>query len=114
MATVHVRIEWPDGVEMPAAARCRVTVENVSRLDAASTVVGETVVEDLDPDAPVDVEVDVPHVDDGSDLVVRVHVVDGARRGREVEAGDLLTTQSHPVLTRGRGSEVVVHPRRIG
>jgi len=114
VATVHVRIEWPDDAELPADAQCRVTVEDVSRLDAASTVVGETVLTDLTLGAPVDVEVDVPHVDLGADLVVRVHVVDGARRGREVEAGDLLTTQSHPVLTRGRGSEVVVHPRRIG
>lgn len=114
MASVQVRIEWPDGTDLPGDACARVVVEDVSAVDAPSTVVAETVVEDLDPSSATPVDLEVDDVDPGADLVVRVHVTPRSRVGAPVEVGDLLTTQAHPVLTRGHGGEVVVHPQRIG
>ena len=83
-------------------------------LDAASTVGGETVVEELDPSDPTTATVTVDDVDPAADLIVRVHVTERSRRGRQVEVGDLLTTEAHPVLTRGHTDSVVVRPRLIG
>ena len=77
-------------------------------------MVGETVLEDLDPSRPMLAEVEVGEVDAGSDLVVRVHVADRSRTDRQIEVGDLVTTESYPVLTRGHGDSVVVRPRQIG
>ena len=53
-------------------------------------------------------------MDPDSDLSVRVHVADADRRTLGVEVGDLISTQSHPVLTRGRGDSVVVGVRVVG
>jgi hypothetical protein len=114
MPIVTVHVVWPDGLAgLPPDARARVTVEDVTRQDAASTVVGETVVGDLTPGEEPEVEVEVDAVDPASDLVVRVHVTPGGRRGRAVEGGDLVTTESYPVLTHGRGSDVTVRPRSV-
>lgn len=114
MAIVHVQIEWPEGAPLPPDACARVSVEDVTTLDAASTVVGETVLDDLDPTEPTRATVEVDEPDADADLIVRVHVTRRSREGRHVEVGDLLTTESHPVLTRGHESSVVVHPRLIG
>ena len=114
MPKVSVRISWPEGAHLPDNAHALVTVEDVTQVDAPSVVVGETVLEDLDTNRPAVAEVEVDQVDDGSDLVVRVHVADRSRADRQVEVGDLLTTQSHPVLTRGHGDSVVVRPQQIG
>lgn len=73
MARVNVRIEWPDDLRaLPEHAQARVTVEDVTRADASSVVIAESVL------------------------------------------GDLVSTQSHPVLTRGHGDSVVVRPRVVG
>lgn len=114
MATVSVRITWPEGAHLPDNARALVTVEDVSTVDAPSVVLGETVLEDLDPGRSAVAEVEVGAVDSGSDIVVRVHVVDRSRASEHVEIGDLVTTESHPVLTRGHGDAVEVRPRQIG
>jgi len=45
MATVHVRIEWPEGLPLPEDAHARVTVEDVTALDTGSTVVAETMLD---------------------------------------------------------------------
>jgi hypothetical protein len=85
MARVNVQIEWPDDLRaLPEHAQARVTVEDVTRADASSVVIAERVLDDLavDPSAVA-----------------------------EVESGDLVSTQSHPVLTHGHGDSVVVRPR---
>ena len=114
MPKVSVRIIWPEGAHLPDNAHALVTVEDVTQVDAPSVVVGETVLEDLDTNRPAVADVEVDHVVAGSDLVVRVHVTAGSRAHRQVEVGDLLTTQAHPVLTRGHGDSVVVRPQRVG
>lgn len=115
MTAVTVQIQWPVDLQaLPANARARVTVEDVTRADEASVVLAESVLDELDvAQAPV-VVVEVGDFDPAADLSVRVHVADGARVGRDVEVGDLISTQSHPVLTRGRGDSVVVPLRVVG
>jgi hypothetical protein len=115
MARVTVQIEWPEDLRaLPANARARVTVEDTTRSDASSVVLGETVLVDLDPGAPTVTQVDVGDVDPASDLSVRVHVADANRKALGVEVGDLVSTQAYPVLTRGRGDSVVVAVRLVG
>jgi hypothetical protein len=110
MARVNVQIEWPDDLRaLPEHAQARVTVEDVTRADASSVVIAERVLDDLAVD-----EVEVGEVDPKADLIVRVHVADAGRPTRDVEAGDLVSTQSHPVLTHGHGDSVVVRPRVVG
>lgn len=114
MPRVRVLIEWPQHVILPQGARARVTVEDVSAMDADSVVVGERVIDNVSTDAPLVTEVEVGHVDPRSDFVVRVHVASAGRSTRQVESGDLLSTQSHPVLTQGHGASVVVRPQQVG
>ena len=115
MAHVSVQIQWPAGLDaLPADARARVTVEDATRADASSVVVAETVLDDLDIGAPAVAELDVGEVDPTADLVVRVQVSPRNRKALGIELGDLITTQSHPVLTRGHGDSVVVPLTRVG
>ena len=53
-------------------------------------------------------------MDPAASLLVRVQVSPGDRRTLGVEVGDLITTQSHPVLTHGHGDAVVVPLTRVG
>jgi hypothetical protein len=115
MARVNVQIEWPDDLRaLPEHAQARVTVEDVTLADASSVVIAERVLDDLAVDQPAVAEVEVGEVDPKAYLVVRVHVTDAGRPTRDVEAGDLVSTQSHPVLTHGHGDSVVVRPRVVG
>ncbi len=109
MARVSVQIEWPPGLtSLPPDTRARVTLEDATRADASSVVVAETVLDDLDLSRPAVAELDAGEVDPAANLVVRVQVAPGSRKALGIELGDLISTQSHPVLTRGFGDSVVV------
>jgi hypothetical protein len=115
MARVNVQIEWPDNLRaLPEHAQARVTVEDVTQADASSVVIAESVLDDLTADQVAVAEVEVGEVDPRADLVVRVHVAAAGRQTRDVEVGDLVSTQSYPVLTHGHGDSVVVRPRVVG
>ena len=115
MAPVKVRIEWPDNLQaLPEHAQARVTVEDVTQVDASSVVIAERVLDDIAVGQETVTELEVENVDPRANLVVRVHVTDAGRQTREVEVGDLVSTQSHPVLTHGYGDSVVVRPRVVG
>jgi uncharacterized lipoprotein YbaY len=102
----------PDLDELPPSAVVHVVVEDVSRADADSVVAAESDLRGVRTGAPVAFELNVPSVDAHAHYSVRVHV-DMEDRGH-VAAGDLISTESHPVLTRGHGQHVTVRPRRIG
>ena len=115
MARVSVQIQWPAGLEaLPPDARAQVTVEDATQADASSVVVAETVLADLDPTRPAVADLEVGEVDPAANLVVRVQVTPGSRKALGIELGDLITTQSHPVLTRGHGNSVVVPLVQVG
>jgi hypothetical protein len=114
MARVSVQIEWPPGLTtLPPGTRARVTLEDATRADASSVVVAETVLDDLDLGRPAVAELDAGEVDPAANLVVRVQVAPGTRKALGIEVGDLISTQSHPVLTRGHGDSVVVPLQQV-
>lgn len=96
-------------------ANVLVQVEEVSRADAPSTVVGQTLQKGVvlrdGAELPFVITVPTARVDHGGSYVVRVHV-DLSGSG-EVEVGDLVSTQSHPVLTRGHPDIAVVPVRKV-
>jgi hypothetical protein len=115
MAQVWVQIEWPPGLAtLPPGARAHVTIEDATRADESSVVVAETELTDLDVSRPAVAELEAGEVDPAATLLVRVHVTVAARGSRDVELGDLITTQAHPVLTHGHGDSVVVPLRAVG
>ena len=96
--------------ELPhEAASIVVAVEDVSRADAPSTVVAEQHLEHVSlGEGEVTFAVEVPsgRIEARARYTVRVHV-DVTGTGI-VERGDLVSTQSHPVLTGGYPDEASV------
>ena len=92
-----------------------VEVEDISRSDAPSQVVAAQRLRrsHLQPGGvlPFKVEVPADRVDERRLYSVRVHV-DRSGSG-EVEKGDLISTQTYPVLTRGHGNEARVKVRSV-
>lgn len=115
MTTVWGKIALPDDVPTEAGA-ILVVVEDVSRADSPSVIVGQTRLGrmPLAPGATIPFSVEVPPevaIDPRAAYSLRVHV-DVSASG-EIEKGDLVSTQSYPVLTRGAGGETVVRVRRV-
>jgi putative lipoprotein len=111
---VRGEVALPHGEPGERAARVIVQVEDVSRMDAPSLVVAERRIEDVPLDgSSVAFEIAVPAglVDERASYSVRVHV-DMSGSG-EVEQGDLITTQSYPVLTSGAPDSSRIDVRRI-
>jgi len=112
--TVRGEIALPEGEPGERAACVLIQVEDVSRLDAPSVVVGEQRIDDVALDGgnvPFEVEVPAGLIDDRAMYSLRVHV-DVSGSG-EVEHGDLITTQSYPVLTRDNPDAATVKVQRI-
>jgi putative lipoprotein len=112
--TIRGDVAMPAGAPGERAARIVVQVEDVSRMDAPSIVVGEQQIEDVPLDGgsvPFEVEVPAGLVDERGSYSVRVHV-DVTGTG-QVEHGDLITTQSYPVLTGGNPDARTVEVKRI-
>jgi putative lipoprotein len=112
--TVRGEVNLPEVDLPPAAAAMVITVQDVSRADAPSIVVAEQRIDQVELAAgraiPFAVEVP-PELDERATYVVQAHI-DISGSG-EVEIGDLVSTQSHPVLTRGAKDVVVVPVRRV-
>jgi putative lipoprotein len=104
MPTVRGSLELPDNAPATAAA-VRIRVEDVTRADAGSVIVGEQILHDVTL-AGLLFEVPVAEVDPNARYTVRVHV-DLAGTGT-LDSGDLLTTQHVPVLTHGAPDTVTV------
>lgn len=113
--TVRGQVVLPD-VEMGGqAADFIIQVEDVSRADAPSTVVGEQRIQNVSLHAgmavPFTVEIPTERIIANHSYSVRVHV-DTSGSGK-VEPADLITMQSYPVLTQGYGNEVNISVRRV-
>jgi putative lipoprotein len=113
--TVHGTISLPESGTSDVVATVRVQVEDVSRADAPSRVVGEEVYRDVHlergRDFPFSIAVPADAVDEKSSYTVRAHV-DVSGSG-DVEVGDFVSTQSYPVLTRGHGNKAVIKVSRV-
>lgn len=113
--TVRGEVVLPSG-DLPAeAAAVVVRVEDISRADAPSTVVGEQRIHHADLAGqraiPFTIEVPAELVDERALYSVQAHV-DLSGSG-EVEVGDFVSTRTHPALTRGAGDVVVVPVTRV-
>lgn len=107
---VQGQIVLPTTELPPKAAEVVIQVEDVSRADAPSTVVGEQrqVNVPLRPGAIIPFAVEVPEelIDQRCSYSIRVHVdVPGSG---DVQRGDLISTQSFAVLTRGNPNNIRV------
>ena len=113
--TVRGEVVLPANAPTAPAADLLVQVEDVSRADAPSTVLGEQRQQGVPIEAggviPFEVEVPADDVDARRTYSIRAHV-DVSSSGR-VEPDDLISTQSYPVLTRGHGREATVAVKRI-
>lgn len=102
-AVVRGRIRWPADAPPFEGATVSVTVEDVSRADASSVVVGRQVLHNVTASGTtqpeLSFEVPIPEVDPRVHYEVSVHV-DQSGSGT-ITKGDLLSVQSHPVLTWG-------------
>jgi uncharacterized lipoprotein YbaY len=108
--TVRGEVVVPPDAPPTEGAELVVQVEDVSRADAPSRVVAEHRVRGVQMRGgvvmPFEVEVPADEIDPAAHYSVRVHV-DASGSG-DVEKGDLVSTQSHPVLTHGYGDEARV------
>jgi uncharacterized lipoprotein YbaY len=110
-------IRLPDGAPTFAGATMRVRLLDVTRADAPSRTVAELTVPDVSHSgSPAGIPFVLPAegVDPSAHYIVHVHIdvdVDGDQR---VSAGDLITTESHPVLTFGHPSRLTVRVRAVG
>jgi hypothetical protein len=60
---------------------------------------------------PFEVPVPVEHIDERSSYSLSAHI--RAAGGEGVKPGDLITTESFPVLTRGHGDEGTLRVKRV-
>ena len=105
-----------EGARAFRGARVRVALEDVTRVDAASTTVSEVILDGIshDPDAGGALAFSLPGIlpDERARYAVRVHVdVDGDGL---VSRGDYITMESFPVLTHGYPNRVTVRVREVG
>jgi putative lipoprotein len=112
---VRGEVALPPDMGRLEAAQVVVRVEDVSRADAPSVVVGEQRFKGTDlaeaERIPFAVEIPAELIDERATYAVSVHV-DVSGSGN-VERGDLITTESYPVLTRGHPDEMNVRVRKI-
>jgi uncharacterized lipoprotein YbaY len=98
-----------------SGATVYVRLEDVSRADAAATVIAEQVLRRVvhrqGRRATLAFELHGPAPDEQATYAVRVHVdVDGDGR---VSPGDYISVESHPVLTFGYPRQIEVRVREI-
>lgn len=111
MTTVAVTVTFP-GPRPSQAHTVSAIVEDVSLADGLAAPVAEQRLAQVPLGDLLTLEVSVPDPDERTSYAVRVHVDitgDGS-----VSAGDFVSTQSHPVLTQGHGTQVTVPVRRVG
>ena len=112
--TVSGEIRLPDTGVPEQTVAVVVQIEDVSRADAPSVIVGEQRHNvKLRPGGVLPLHVEVPgdRIDERSSYSVRVHV-DVSGSG-EVSVGDLVSTQSYPVLTRGHPDHASIRVQRV-
>lgn len=112
---VRGRIALPPDIQRERARSVVVQVQDVSRMDAPSTVVAEQRIEDvvLEESGEVPFEVDVPVglVDRRKHYAMRVHV-DVTGTG-DVTKGDYVSTASYQVLSGPDDDDLLITVRRV-
>ena len=113
--TVTGEIVLPPGDYPAPAAELVVQVEDISRADAPSVMIGEFRRRNvpLRGGETIRFRIEIPadRIDERRLYSVRAHA-DMSGSGH-VKKGDLLTTRSYPVLTHGHGDHISVAVQRI-
>jgi putative lipoprotein len=113
--TVSGEVVLPAAEPVAESADLVVQVEDISRADAPSTVLGEFRRRKVKLRAgaayPFSVSISADRVDERNLYSVRAHV-DVSGTG-SVKRGDFVSTQTYPVLTRSHGDKVRVSVRRV-
>jgi hypothetical protein len=107
------RVRLREALEQ-SGATVHVRVEDVSRADAAATLVAEAILPLRSPlaaGAELPFSLAIPDVDERARYSVRVHV-DTTGSG-DITAGDRISTVAHPVLTQGNPDDIVIEAKKI-
>ena len=90
-----------------------IEVRDVSRADALSTVVAQTRLTDVNfrPGDRIPFSLIVPEVSEAQSLDIRIHI--SCTGSTDIKSGDLLTTRSYPVPSRGTSGHISVLVKRI-
>ena len=108
---IRVRVRLPAGAAPPAGSILHVRVEDISRSDQPSTVVVERDVELPERGETLVIDVPAERIDPQADYNVFLHLDAGS--SGEVESGDYLSPQIHPVLTHGASDLVEAELVRV-
>lgn len=108
MRIIAGEIALPANCPVKKGAMVLIEIRDVSLIDAPSIVVAHTKLTNVNiqPGGRVVFSLLVPEVSDNRSLEIRVHI-SLSRNGR-IKPGDLLTTASYPVPTRGTLDCIVV------
>lgn len=113
--TVQGEIVLPMGEGVSGPANLVVTVEDVSKADAPSVVIGEHRLKQvsLSPGKRVPFVIQIPAelVEERHLYSIRAHV-DRSGSG-EVKKEDFISTETYPVLGRGYGTSAIIKVRRV-
>ena len=112
--TVSGEVVLPAAEPVAGSADLVVQVEDISRADAPSVVLGEfrrKVRLRAGAAYPFSVSIPADRIDERNLYSVRAHV-DVSGTG-SVKRGDFVSTQTYPVLTRSHGDKVRVSVRRV-
>ena len=90
-----------------------IEIRDVSRADALSTVVAQTRLTDVNlrPGDRIPFSLAIPEVSEVQSLGVRIHISHTGTT--DIKSGDLLTTRSYPVPSRGPLGHMSVLVQRI-
>ncbi len=113
---VSGKIVFGEGSEAFSGAILTVSLEEVGRADAPSSVVAEQTRHGVtwQPGEPgqTSFQLEGPAPDKAGQYIISAHLdVDGDGK---ISRGDYITMESYPVLTRGYPRRVTVHLKRIG
>lgn len=108
MRTVSGEIALPNDCPKIGGADALIEVRDTSLVDAPSTVIAHTRLKDVDlePNGFINFSLSVPEVPDARSLEIRIHI--SLDRSNSVKEGDLLTTISHQVPSKGSITKMVV------
>lgn len=112
MILVSGDIVFEEGGPPYDGATVYVRLEDVSRADAASTVVAEQTIRDIaSSDRPIPFRLTGEPLDERASYIVSAHVdVDG---DGTLSPGDYLTMESYPVTAQGDRQHITIRVRRL-